>query len=134
MTKRVLLCDDEIQIIRAAEFKIKRAGYDVAIACDGLEALEMIESRMPDNVLTDCQMPRLDGLGLVKRLRENPATADLPVLMLSAKGFELDREYLLATLKISELIAKPFSPRELLKSVERALQADESLKPADALT
>ena len=134
MTKRVLLCDDEIQIIRAAEFKFKRAGYDVDIACDGREALEMIEARMPDIVVTDCQMPHLDGLGLVKRLRENPATANLPVLMLSAKGFELDSEYLFQTLKISELIAKPFSPRELLKSVERALQADETLEAAGTST
>ena len=134
MTKRVLLCDDEIQIIRAAEFKIKRAGYDVAIAGDGLEALEMIDAQMPDIVVTDCQMPHLDGLGLVKRLRENPATANLPVLMLSAKGFELDSEYLSGTLNISELIAKPFSPRELLKSVERALQNEESLEPAGAST
>ena len=126
MSKRVLLCDDEIQIIRAAEFKIKRAGYDVAIACDGQEGWEMIRQQRPDIVVTDCQMPHLDGIGLIKKLRENPDTADLPVLMLTAKGYELDQEYLFGTLKISELIAKPFSPRELLKSVEQTLQAQES--------
>ncbi len=121
MSKRVLLCDDEIQIIRAAEFKIKRAGYDVAIAGDGQEGWEMIQQQRPHIVVTDCNMPRLDGLGLIKKIRENPDTVDLPVLMLTAKGFELDRDYLFETLKISELITKPFSPRELLKSIERAL-------------
>lgn len=121
MSKRVLLCDDEIQIIRAAEFKLKRAGFDVTIACDGQEGWEMIQQQRPDILVTDCQMPRLDGLGLVKMLRENTDTADLPVLMLTAKGYELDQEYLFETLKISELIPKPFSPRELLKSVEKIL-------------
>ncbi len=130
MTKRVLLCDDEIQIIRAAEFKIKRAGYDVVIAGDGQEGWEMIQQQRPDIVVTDCQMPRLDGLGLIKKLRENPDTVDLPVLMLTAKGYELDREYLFETLKISELIPKPFSPRELLKSVEQTLAAQESVEAA----
>ncbi len=129
MSKRVLLCDDEIQIIRAAEFKIKRAGYDVTIAADGQEGWEMIQQQRPHIVVTDCNMPRLDGLGLIKKIRENPDTVDLPVLMLTAKGFELDRDYLFETLKISELITKPFSPRELLKSVERALQAQESVYP-----
>ncbi len=129
MSKRVLLCDDEIQIIRAAEFKIKRAGYDVTIAADGQEGWEMIQQQRPHIVVTDCNMPRLDGLGLIKKIRENPDTMDLPVLMLTAKGFELDRDYLFETLKISELITKPFSPRELLKSVERALQAQESVYP-----
>ena len=132
MTKKVLLCDDEIQIIRAAEFKIKRAGYDVSIAGDGLEAWEMIQEQKPDIVVTDCQMPRLDGLGLVKLIRENPETADLPVLMLSAKGFELDRQYLYDVLRIKELIAKPFSPRELLKSIEQLLKDSPTLESTTA--
>ncbi|MBN2291304.1 MAG: response regulator [Pirellulales bacterium] len=129
MSKRVLLCDDEIQIIRAAEFKIKRAGYDVAIAADGQEGWEMIQQQRPDIVVTDCQMPHLDGLGLVKKIRANPETADIPVLMLTAKGYELDQEYLFETLKILELVAKPFSPRELLKSVEQALQEQDTTDP-----
>ncbi len=65
MTKRILLCDDEIHILRAAEFKLKKAGYDVRIASDGQEAWEAIQRQKPDILITDCQMPRLDGLGLV---------------------------------------------------------------------
>lgn len=132
MAKHVLLCDDEIQIIRAAEFKIKRAGYDVSIASDGQEGWEMIQQQRPDIVVTDCQMPRLDGLGLVKMIRANSDTADIPVLMLSAKGYELEEEYLYETLNILKLIPKPFSPRELLKTIEQTLQNQETVDPVPA--
>ena len=67
-TRRILLCDDELHILRAAEFKFKRAGYDVVCANDGQEGWERIEERRPDIVVTDCQMPRLSGLGLAEHL------------------------------------------------------------------
>lgn len=121
MSKRVLLCDDEIHILRAAEFKLKKAGYDVEIAHDGQEAWEAIQVRRPDMLVTDFQMPRLDGFGLVRRLREDPATADLPVLMLTAKGYELSHEELAANWKVLAVLAKPFSPRELLQYVAQVL-------------
>lgn len=121
MPKRILLCDDEIHILRAAEFKLKRAGYDVQIAADGQEAWEAIQLQKPDVLITDCQMPRLDGFGLVQRVRENPETEDLPVLMLTAKGYELSREELADKWNVAAVIAKPFSPRELLRSVEKIL-------------
>lgn len=121
MPKRVLLCDDEIHILRAAEFKLKKAGYDVEIANDGQEAWEAIQVRKPDMLVTDFQMPRLDGFGLVRRLRDDPATADLPVLMLTAKGYELSHEELAANWKVLAVLAKPFSPRELLQYVAKVL-------------
>lgn len=121
MTKHILLCDDEIHILRAAEFKLKRAGYDVRIASDGLEAWEAIQQKKPDILITDCQMPRLDGLGLVQKVRENPETADLPIFMLTAKGFELSHEEIAAKWNVMAVIAKPFSPRELLQRVDNVL-------------
>jgi len=130
MGKRVLLCDDEIHILRAAEFKLKRAGYDVQTAGDGQEGWEAIEQQKPDILITDCQMPRLDGFGLVQRVRENPETEDLPVLMLTAKGFELSREELAAKWNVIKVIAKPFSPRALLQSVEEVLNQEEPLSAA----
>src|SRR5215467_12770411 len=96
MPKRILLCDDELHILRAAEFKFKRAGYEVVCANDGQEGWEQIEKCRPEIVVTDCQMPRLSGLGLAERIRQTPATADLPVIMLSAKGFEMAPEELRA--------------------------------------
>ncbi|MEE8450668.1 MAG: response regulator [Thermoguttaceae bacterium] len=124
MGKRVLLCDDEIHILRAAEFKLKRAGYDVQIAGDGQEGWESIEARRPDILITDCQMPRLDGLGLVARVREHEETRDLPILMLTAKGFELSSEELAEKWNVIDVIAKPFSPRELLGRVDAILSEE----------
>jgi len=122
MTKRILLCDDEIHILRAAEYKLKKAGYEVQIAGDGQEAWEAIGRRRPDILITDCQMPRMDGFGLVRKVRDDPALADLPIFMLTAKGFELSRKELTEKWKVMAVIAKPFSPRELLQRVDAVLQ------------
>lgn len=89
MGKKVLLCDDEAHILRAAQIKLSHAGYDVSTAADGQEAWEAILANPPDILVTDLQMPRLDGLELSRRVRETPATSHLPILMLTAKGFEL---------------------------------------------
>lgn len=127
MTNRVLLCDDDVHILRAAEFKLKRAGLDVCTAGDGQEGWELIQQQKPDLVVTDCQMPRLDGFGLVARIRQNDDTASLPVLMLTAKGFEIDQQEAADTWNVLEVIAKPFSPRELLQKVKAAL-AEETVQ------
>ena len=121
MAQRLLLCDDEIHILRAAEFKFQRAGYDVRTAGDGQEAWEAIQEQIPDLLITDYQMPRLDGFGLVQRVRENADTADLPVVMLTAKGLEVSHEELMQQWNVARVIAKPFSPRELLNIVQRIL-------------
>jgi two-component system, OmpR family, alkaline phosphatase synthesis response regulator PhoP len=131
MSHRVLLCDDEIHILRAAEFKLSRAGLDVVCKSNGLEAWEEILRQKPDILITDCQMPRLDGLGLCKRIRENPATRDLPVLMLTAKGYELSHTDMKETYGILAVIAKPFSPRELLDRVNETLNYVEAAAHAD---
>src|SRR5262245_34194035 len=121
MPKRILLCDDELHILRAAEFKFKRAGYEVLLATDGQEGWERLRQFRPDIVVTDCQMPRLSGLALAQRIRTTPETAQLPVIMLSAKGFELSPEELRSNYGIRCLMAKPFSPRELFARVEQVL-------------
>ena len=121
MTKKVLLCDDEIPILRAAEFKIKKAGYDVRTAHDGQEAWEMIQTDPPDVLVTDYQMPRMDGMELVGRVRQRNDLCDLPVLMLTAKGFELEEDELASRLNIHKLLAKPFSPRILLETIQEVL-------------
>jgi two-component system alkaline phosphatase synthesis response regulator PhoP len=133
MTKRILLCDDELHILRAAEFKFKRAGYEVLCAGDGQEGWERIQEFRPDIVVTDCQMPRLSGLGLAERIRNSPHTAEVPVIMLSAKGFELSPEELRTNYGIRCLMSKPFSPRELFARVEAVL-ADETQPHHSPLT
>jgi len=133
MSKRILLCDDELHILRAAEFKFRRAGYEVVCASDGQEGWERIEEFQPDIVVTDCQMPRMSGLALAEKIKCTPATASLPVIMLSAKGFELSAEELRAQYGIRCLMAKPFSPRELFTQVEGIL-AGEGKPATPALT
>jgi two-component system alkaline phosphatase synthesis response regulator PhoP len=118
---QVLLCDDEIAILRAAEFKLKGAGIEVRTASNGEDAWHEIERSRPDLVVTDLQMPRLDGFGLCRRIRDNPLTRDLPIIMLTAKGFELTAAESTEKYGISKLMVKPFSPRELLRTVEQIL-------------
>jgi CheY-like chemotaxis protein len=126
MPKRILLCDDEIHILRAAEFKLKRAGYEVQIASDGQEAWELIEAQPPDILVTDYQMPRMDGFQLTERCRQNPDLQELPILMLTAKGFEISHEELAGKWNVRGVIAKPFSPRELLETIEKVLSDSET--------
>ena len=134
MGKRVLLCDDEVHILRAAEFKLKRGGYDVCIAGDGQEAWEEIEQQKPDILITDCQMPRLDGFELVQRVRERADLQNLPIFMLTAKGFEISHEELAEKWNVMRVIAKPFSPRALLQSVDEVFQAPEVTSDAAEAT
>jgi len=121
MSKRILLCDDEAHILRAAEFKFKRAGYEVVCAADGQEGWELVLEHRPDIVVTDCQMPRLNGLQLAEKMKQHPETSGIPVIMLSAKGFELSSDNIRDRYGIQALLAKPFSPRELFQRVEAAL-------------
>ncbi|HVX61687.1 MAG TPA: response regulator [Pirellulales bacterium] len=118
MSLRVLMCDDEIHILRAAEFKIARAGFDVRCAADGQEAWEAIQAERPDVLITDYQMPRMDGMQLIQRLRQEPALRDLPIVMLTAKGFEVSPQELAEKWGVLAVLSKPFSPRELLRLVE----------------
>jgi two-component system, OmpR family, alkaline phosphatase synthesis response regulator PhoP len=131
MPKRILLVDDEVHILRAAEFKFQRLGHEVQCAYDGEEAWSMIEERKPHLIVTDCQMPRLDGLGLAARVAGHAETMDIPIIMLSAKGFELSASEIREQFGIVALLAKPFSPRELVTLAERTL-AERSPATADS--
>jgi two-component system alkaline phosphatase synthesis response regulator PhoP len=123
MAQCILLCDDEIHILRASEFKFRRAGYDVICAHDGQDAWEKIQERCPDVVISDCQMPRMDGFQLIEKIRENEATRDLPVIMLTAKGFESGHLETANRLGVETVMPKPFSPRQLLETVEQVLNS-----------
>lgn len=122
MAQRILLCDDEVHIIRAAEFKLSRAGYDVECAFDGEAAWNAIQTQKPDLLVVDMQMPRLTGLGLIERLRTHDDTKSLPIFMLTGKGLELPREDIVGRLGVIDIINKPFSPRDLLVKVNSVLK------------
>lgn len=122
MAKRILLCDDELHILRAAEFKFKRAGFEVQCASDGEEAWQCIQQQRPHIVITDCQMPGMNGIELAAHIYNDPAIDSLPVVMLTAKGFELSASELRENYGVLAVLAKPFSPRALLKRVETILE------------
>jgi two-component system, OmpR family, alkaline phosphatase synthesis response regulator PhoP len=126
MSKKVLLCDDEIHILRAAEIKVSRAGYQVRIATNGDEAWEMIQQDRPDVLVTDVQMPRCDGFELSRRIRSHERTKQLPILMLTAKGFELAHHEMMEKWGIVDILAKPFSPRELVRLIDQILDNSEA--------
>ena len=126
MPARILVCDDAWAIQRAVSFKLTRAGFEVETASDGVEALEAIRRHRPDVLITDCQMPRMDGFQLIEHLRSVPETATLPIFLLTARGFEFDHEQIKNQWQVCEVLAKPFSPRELVELIDRALKESAS--------
>lgn len=121
MAANLLLVDDELHILKAAEFKFKRQGYHTDCARDGLEAWEKVQVNPPDMLVTDLQMPRMNGLQLIQRLRDDQRFRNLPAILLTAKGYELDHDDIISRLGVFEIVSKPFSPRDLCKRVEMAL-------------
>lgn len=121
MQGRLLLCDDEFPITKAASLKLNKAGYETMIRHDGEAGWTAYQEARPDLLVTDLQMPRLDGLGLIRRIRESDTA--LPVILLTAKGYELDEPALRAEFGDFRLFTKPFSPRELADAVTEMLAA-----------
>ncbi len=122
MSKSVLIVDDEPNIVVSLEFLLEQAGYQVRIAHDGQEAWEAIERQPPDLVLLDVMLPRLSGFDLCQKVREHPDLQGVRVVMLTAKGREVEVSKGLA-LGADAYISKPFSTQDLLAQV-RALLAD----------
>jgi DNA-binding response OmpR family regulator len=117
---RVLVIDDDPVILELLRINFEIEGFDVISASDGLEGLERAGTDHPDVILSDIMMPRLDGLQLLTRLKGNPATAHLPVVLLSAKAQRLEVDQGMA-LGADDYVTKPFDPLELLDRVNAAL-------------
>ncbi len=118
--RKVLVVDDEIHIVHVVAIKLRNNGFEVISAENGAEAFERACEEKPDIIVTDFQMPVMTGLELVEKLRQNDETKDIPVIMLTARGFAIEDEQKKA-LRISEFLSKPFSPKELLRSIEDIL-------------
>ncbi|MEN3363299.1 MAG: two-component system, OmpR family, alkaline phosphatase synthesis response regulator PhoP [Burkholderiales bacterium] len=121
MMQRILIVDDEPNIVLSLEFLMEQSGYEVAIARDGEEALVQMETFRPDLVLLDVMLPLRSGFEVCQKIRENRAWDRVKVVMLSAKGRELDTSKGLA-LGADAYITKPFSTKDLIEEV-RALLA-----------
>ncbi|HJQ65966.1 MAG TPA: response regulator, partial [Gemmatimonadales bacterium] len=118
--RRVLLVDDEDSLRKVLKDLLEREGYEVAEARDGVQALDQVDRVGPDVVVLDLNLPGLDGYGVLSQLRSRPATADLPVIVLTAKGDE-DNEVRVFELGADDFLQKPFRARALSARLEAVL-------------
>jgi DNA-binding response OmpR family regulator len=126
MAKRVLIADDEPNIVTSLEYLMTKSGYEVAVARNGEEALALVETFMPDLVLLDVMMPRRSGYEVCQTMRERAQWRHIRIVMLSAKGREAEVSKGLS-LGADGYVTKPFSNRELIAKVAQLL--GESAKP-----
>lgn len=129
MSKKVLIVDDEVNIVISLEFLMEQAGYMVAVARTGNEALERLATFQPDLVLLDVMLPGINGFDLCQRIRQTPAWAAMKIVMLSAKGREVEITKGLA-LGANAYITKPFSTKALLAEVQSQLAEDHAPFPS----
>jgi two-component system phosphate regulon response regulator PhoB len=129
MKPKILVVDDEPDALEVLGFKLKEAGYTPLLAKDGNRAITLARDEKPALIVLDLMLPGVDGLEVCKILRRDPATAAIPILMLTARAAEMDR-VLGLELGADDYVTKPFSPRELVlrikKLLTRAGAADES--------
>ncbi len=121
MAEEILVVDDEPNIVLSLEFLMTKEGYRVRTASDGEEAMQAIRQTKPHLVLLDVMMPRMDGYEVCEAVRSDPELNDVVILMLTAKGRQVEREKGLA-LGADDYITKPFATRELLDRVRGLLE------------
>lgn len=128
-TRRILVVDDEPHITHVVSLKLTNAGFEITQAHDGEEALDIATRGGYELVISDLQMPYLDGLELAKALYSRSATRELPVLLLTARGYAVDDSDLERT-NIRDVLTKPFSPRRILEKVYEVIDPSSDAKGA----
>lgn len=120
IAKSILIIEDDPSFSRAINHIVEKEGYDVSTASNGMTGLRMVRENPPDLLILDVMLPGLDGFEICSQLRSDPPTAELPIIMLSAKGQETDRE---TGLKVgaSEYLTKPVNRELLLETISRLL-------------
>ncbi|MEO6462431.1 MAG: response regulator [Candidatus Eisenbacteria bacterium] len=117
---RILVVDDEVYIVHILDFSLGMEGYEVVTALDGEQALEKVAQQKPDLIVLDIMMPKLDGYETCKALKSNEDTKDIPVILLSAKGRNVDQKTGFEV-GADDYITKPFSPRKLVERINAIL-------------
>ncbi|MFO1067594.1 MAG: phosphate regulon transcriptional regulator PhoB [Geminicoccaceae bacterium] len=133
MKPLILIVEDEAALQKILAYNMQAAGFEVAQAYDGEEALTLIEERVPDLALLDWMLPQLSGIELCRRLRRRPETAQMPIILLTARSEEPDRLRGLET-GADDFITKPFSPAELVARVRAVLRRVRPAFTAQALS
>ena len=120
-SRTILIAEDNPALSGVIRFNLTRVGFDVTATRNGREAWQRAQAERFDLVVTDHQMPEMTGVELIEQLRQMPEYAAVPIIMLTAKGLELDMTRLREELGIAAALAKPFSPTELVNTVEQCL-------------
>jgi len=119
--KRILICDDEPHIVEGLRHLLRGADRTIAVARSGQEALQSIEASVPDLLVLDIMMPQMSGLEVLARLRDENATKDLPIIILTAKGEAQDASMAQEVWRAT-VMAKPFEPQKLRELVTTTLE------------
>ncbi len=119
--KRILCVEDEQEMIDLIRLILARRGFEVRGASGGTEGLKMIREELPDLVLLDLMMPDMDGWEVYQQMKADEKTRSIPVIVVTAKAQNIDRVLGVHIAKVDDYITKPFSPQELLNSVEKVL-------------
>ena len=118
--KKILVVDDKPEVVELVSATLEGEGYQIICAFDGEEALQKINKEKPDLVLLDVRMPKMTGLEVLAKVKKDPQTKDIPIIMLTAKGQQLDKDEGIR-LGAEDYIIKPFSPSHLLRKIEEIL-------------
>jgi len=119
--KRVVYVEDEVELIDLVRLILGRKGYEVIGADGGREGLDTIRKELPDLVLLDLMMPDMDGWDVYQQMKGEPSTRSIPVIIVTAKAQNIDKVLGLHIARVDDYISKPFSPQELIESVEKVL-------------
>lgn len=119
--ERVLIVDDDPDIVRLVGYNLRHAGYDVQTVSSGRQALDLVQKQPPDLIVLDVMLPDVDGLEVCRMLRQQTSSRRIPILMLTARGEEIDR-VVGFELGADDYVSKPFSPRELVLRIKSILR------------
>jgi len=120
--RRLLYIEDEQEMIELVRLILARRGFEVVGANGGREGLEAVRTQTPDLVLLDLMMPGMDGWDVYQQMKADEATQNIPVIIVTAKAQSIDKVLGLHIAKVDDYISKPFSPQELVESIEKVLE------------
>ena len=132
MPEKVLLVDDDLDTLLLVELMLQHQGYIIQTASSGLQALEMVESETPDLILLDIMMPEMDGYEVTRRLRSNPSSSDIPIIMFSARN-QLEDKLMAYDAGADGFMTKLSQPRELFANMRAVLSRSKKARPLGSL-